>query len=64
MTSKEKKLVSLVKRSMAQVKKGHPLKDYMDHDEIEEALNLLVRIAKSEQDLRKERNQLSKELYG
>jgi hypothetical protein len=46
MNEQEKKLLELVKKSMREVKKGTPLKDYMDDSEIERALCLLVKVTK------------------
>lgn len=39
---KNKVLVKKVERAMKYVKDGCPLKDFLEHEEIEEALTLLV----------------------
>lgn len=44
LSPKEQRLISKTADAMKQVRNGDPLKDFMDRDEIEAALKLLVKI--------------------
>ena len=43
LTKGERELLKEVEKAMKQVKIGNPLKDFLDQDDIEDALILLVR---------------------
>jgi hypothetical protein len=47
LTQKEKDLIAIVTNAVKEESRGDPLKDFIEHDEIVRALNLLVKIAKS-----------------
>ncbi len=42
----EKQIIRETTKAMREVKRGNPLKDFMDRDEVEDALKLLVKIGK------------------
>jgi len=44
MTVSERKLARKVRKAMAEAEDGNPLKDFLDDDEILDALDLLVRL--------------------
>jgi hypothetical protein len=47
LNQKEFELVKKTRAAINEVKKGSPLKDFMERDEIEEALELLINITKT-----------------
>lgn len=54
-------LIKKVREAMRGVKKGNPLKDYLDKDEIEDALNSFVTLDKTSCLLTEELERLKKE---
>jgi len=47
LNQKEFELVKKTREAINGVNKGHPLKDYMERDDIEKALKLLINITKT-----------------